>query len=218
MNNFIVFDFETDGTDSATCNPTQLACLTIDPYNLNIIENSFFCSDIKPYEIDDPQYFTDERMDAIKWHASNKKCTTQEIIEQWKNAPPEKTVWTNLVQHVNKCNPKNSQWTAPVPCGANIKNFDLVIAARLNERYKVNKLFNYEIVDIRDLAFLSLMWDRSLTKRTMDSLRKYYGIPATNSHDALQDCKDEAIIITRYLKFFKATFNRIKYKGCMKPE
>lgn len=218
MNYFVVFDFETDGVNPETCQPVQLACIFIDPYNLEIVEGSEFCSYMKPIGIDTDDYLTDDVRKTVQWHSNNMNCSVEEVLEIWKNAPLQKNVWENFVQHINKYNPKKAQYSAPVAAGMNIRNFDLIIAKRLNEQYKVKKLFSYEVVDLRELFFYSLVWDTGLRSRSMDKMRDYFGLKHVNSHDALQDVKDEAIFVCRYLQFFKNTFNRQPnpYKGCMK--
>tara|TARA_R110000824_G_scaffold22324_5_gene81835 strand:+ start:47 stop:709 length:663 start_codon:yes stop_codon:yes gene_type:complete len=215
MNYFCVFDFETDHSDPHLCNPVQVACMMIDPYNLEILDNSKFCSDMKPDNIDDPEYLTDGRSKTIEWHAKKDKCSKEDILAKWRDSPPTKIVWNNFVQHINKYNPKKSQWNAPYPCGMNINNFDMIILKTLNERYNISKLFNYETFDLRERLFTSLIWDTSLKSRSMDNIRKHFGMSSENAHDALQDVKDTAKIIQRFLKHDKNLFDRTRYKGCM---
>ena len=217
MNYFIVFDFETDGVNPEVCNPVQLAAVPIDPYNLEILEDSAFVSDMRPDGIDEEDFLKDnKRVDTIKWHAKNQKCTFEEVIERWKKAPAKELVWKNFSQYINKYNNKKTQGNAPYAAGMNIKNFDLKIAERLNEEYGIKRMFNYEYTDIRDWAFHALIWDNDLKRRNMDTLRKYLGLSMDNAHDALQDVIQEAQVISRYLSFYKNMFDKIRYKGCMK--
>lgn len=218
MNNFVVFDFETDSADPYTCNPVEIAAMVIDPYNLELIESSIFHSNIKPEGLDTEGYLTDEKLQTIKWHCKNRGCSQDELLDIWRNAPPQKNVWTNFVQHINKYNPGKTQSNAPVACGMNIRNFDLIISNKLNEKYKITKLFNYEVVDLRDMFFYSLVWEQDIKSRSLDNMRKFFGMSNANSHTALQDVRDEASLIIRYLNFFKNTYHRTPnpYKGCMK--
>ncbi len=216
MNYFLVFDFETDGKDPNICNPVQLASICLDPYNLEPIESSVFNSYMKPLGIDDPGYLTEDVLDTVKWHANLKKTTPENILNIWRNAPSTESVWRNFSNHVNRYNPKKTQYNAPYAAGMNIRNFDMVIAARLNEKYKISTMFNYEYTDIRDWAFHALMWDTELKSRSMDNLRKYLGLSNHNAHDALQDVKDEAAVISRCLKHYKNLFSKNRYKGSMK--
>lgn len=216
LNPICVFDFETDNSDEKVANPVEVACKMIDPFTLTPIIGSEFLSDIKPYGIDEPGYFTKERESTIDFHCKIKKCTRDELLTKWRSAPTEQIVWSLFVKHVNKYNKSNNQWGAPHPAGANIRNFDLPIVARLNERYKVVKLFNYEVLDTRELMFYWLIWDNSLTKRTMDSLRKYFGIGSENAHNAMKDVDDSTTILCRFLKFHKAHFEKANFKGAFK--
>jgi len=217
MNYFVVFDFETDGVDPNICQPVQIAAILVDPYNLEPIDSSVFCSDMKPEGIDNEEYFTDKINNTIKWHSENQGVKPEDIIKRWKESPPQKMVWKNFVQHINKYNKKKTQTGTPVACGMNIRNFDLPIANRLNKLYNVSRLFNYEVVDLRDLFFYSLLWDVEVNSRSLDNMRKYFGLSNKNAHDALQDVRDETAFITRYLKYFKNVFNKGNpYKGCMK--
>lgn len=233
MNHFIVYDFETDGVNPNICSPVQIAAIAIHPYNLEIIESSTFHSFMKPERdivitdeetgesktktitIDNPEYFNKEINDTIDWHAKIRKCSRDEIISLWKAAPPTELVWKNFSSYINKYNPKKTQFEAPYAAGMNIRNFDSIITERLNTKYKIGKMFHHEYTDIRDWAFHALVWDTELRSRSMDNLRKYFGMSSENAHDALQDVKDSAKIICRYLQFFKNTFNKTKYKGCM---
>ena len=222
MNYFIVFDFETDGVDAETCNPVQVACMTIDPYTLELVPGSEFCSDMKPNGIDDLDTFLadEKRMRTIGFHATNGKCSIDNVVKRWQESPSPETVWKNFSQHVNKYNPKKTQKGAPIACGANIVKFDLIIAKRLNEQYKIGRMFSYDTrtVDLTPLFFHTLLWDNEVSSYSMDNMRKYFGQKNTNSHDALQDVKDEAEFVIRYLKFFKNVFEKGNnpYKGCMK--
>ena len=213
-----VYDFETDGTNPNTCQPVEVACIFLNKDTLDIIPGSNFSSGMKPIGIDTPEYFTDETMSTIKWHAKLRKCSPENIIETWKNNPEPNIVWELFVNHVNKYNRENKQWTAPIASGINIKNFDNIISNRLNEKYKITRLFNHEIIDLRDIAFLTLVWDRSLKSRSMDSLRDYFGLAESEAHTALADVMDEAKIISRYLKYFKNSFSKNKFRGCFKEQ
>ena len=220
MNYFMVYDFETDGVDPHTCQPVQIACKAIDPYSLTWVEGSEFCSDMRPEGIDDESYFTESVDKTIKWHTGVQRKSYDEVVARWKDAPDRKQVWKNFVQHVNKYNPKKSQGAAPYACGMNIKRFDNIIADRLNQECRVKRLFNYEMVDLRDLFFCSLIWDDSVRSRTMERMKEYFGLPTDNRHDALGDVEEEGQFVMRYLKFFKNTFDRNPnpYKNCMKPK
>lgn len=217
-----VFDFETDGKDPNTCSPVEVGCVMIDPYSLEIIEGSEFNSYIKPEGIDSPEYLTGEegekRLETVRWHAKLRKCSEQDILDKWKNAPLLEVVWQLFVAHVEKYNKEKTQYEAPIAAGMNIKNFDLVIVSRLNKKLGVKRLFNHEIIDIRDISLLLLIWDNTLKSRSMDSLRSYFGMAESEAHTAIADVKDSALIISRCLKYFKAGFRKDKFRNSMKME
>jgi hypothetical protein len=217
-NPICVYDFETDGTDPLTCQPTELACEIIDQYTLEVIPNSKFESLMKPEGIDSEEYFTDDVIKTIAWHAKQRKCTSEEIIEKWKNAPNQETVWKLFSEHVNKYNAQNQQYTAPHAGGMNIKLFDNTIADRLNEKYKIVRMFNHESIDLRELAFYWLVWDNSLPKRNMDALRIYFGMPPSEAHTAGADVSDCGQMLIRFLKYHKALFKKDKFRNSMRVE
>ncbi len=217
MNHFCVFDFETDEKNPELCNPVEVACAMLDPFSLKFIKGSEFCSNIRPYTIDEPDYLTKDRLDTIKFHCNLKGCTQQELLDEWRSNPTENVVWQQFKDHVDIYNKSNSRWHAPIACGMNIKIFDLVIADRLNVRYKQSNFFNYENIDLRDLAFTWLRWDKQLRKRGLDSLREYFGIEQDNAHSAMPDVYDSGNLISKFLLLQKGLFPRVKFKGSLKP-
>jgi len=213
MKYYCVYDFETDGKDPETCNPVEIACVMIDPYTLDIVEGSEFSSGIKPKGIDKEGYFTEERNETIAFHAKHNNCSSEDIIAKWKEYPEEKVVWKMFSQHINKYNTSGTQWDAPIPAGMNIINFDAIIVNRLNKRHKIERMFNYERVDLRDVAFLWLQWDRKLTKRSQESLLKYFNMDSSGLHTALVDTMNTANLISRFLKLHKRLFAQIQFQG-----
>jgi DNA polymerase III epsilon subunit-like protein len=212
---FIVFDFETDGVDPHTCNPVQVAAIAIDPRKLEIIPNSEFNMMMRPPGIEKPEYTQDEkRMDTIQWHANLRGVTTDEVIQKWKDAPDQEYAWKQFSSYVDKFNFKKNDWFAPIACGANIREFDLPIAARLNEKHKVSRLFwNRDKVDLLDMCFLWFNWvDDAPKNYKVDTLRDHFGMSKENSHDALQDVKDCASLIIRFLKLHNNLAQKITFR------
>ncbi len=217
MNHFCIFDFETDLANPELCNPVDVACAMLDPFTLEFVKGSEFRSAIRPYTIDDEDYLTKERLDTIKWHCNLRGCTQQELLTEWRSNPPEDVVWKLFVRHVNIYNKSGSRYNAPIAAGMNIKNFDLIISNRLNIRHKQSEFFNYEIVDLRDLAFTWLRWDKNLRKRSLDSLREYFGIEQDEAHTAMADVYDSGNLISKFLLLQKGLFPRVKFKGSLAP-
>lgn len=199
---YVVFDFETDSTDPSSCQPVQLAAVVINPIKLELIEGAEFYADMKPVGIDNEDYFTSSVMSTIDWHANNQGVTYDEIVERWKNASDQRTVWQDFHSFVNKFNAKGvGDYWGPVPCGINIRGFDLPIYKRLNTLYGLkNCFFKRDQIDILDMCFY---WFEGANfgpeNYRMDTLRKYFGLSSEHAHDALIDVKQEAELIIRFL-------------------
>ena len=105
MNNrwIIVFDWETDGTDSTTCNPVELAAVPIEPRTLEVKTDKAFSTVIKPTGITKEDYFTDERQKTIEWHAKQRGVESSDIIAAWKKGKSEKIAWKNFCEYCKKC-------------------------------------------------------------------------------------------------------------------
>lgn len=212
---FIVFDFETDGVDPKTCNPVQVAALVIDPRKLEIVKGSEFNMMMKPPGVDKPEYLEDpERLKTVQWHANLRNTTVDEVIKKWKEAPEQEYAWGQFCSFVDKQNFKKNDWFAPIACGANIRDFDLPIAARLNEKYGVTRLFwNRDKIDLLDMCFMWFNWIEDGPKNyKVDTLREYFGMSSENAHDALQDVRDCANLICRFLKLHKNQAQKITFR------
>jgi DNA polymerase III epsilon subunit-like protein len=213
-----VFDFETDGKDPNTVNPVELAAVPVEPRTLSVLRDETFSVTMKPDGIDNDDYFTKDRMDAIKWHAKCRDVTTDEIIEMWKNGLNPKTAWENFVQYAKQYNirkTRNQYWVEPIAVGYNILNFDLVIAKRLAATYDTNLPFStVKKVDLMDLVFT---WFENLPEPAnlkMDTLRPFFGLPDEgDAHEALNDVLQEATILTRFLGFHRRQATVAKFKG-----
>lgn len=201
---YFIFDFETDGKHPEECNPVQVAAVVIDPMKLEIIPGSEFNSMMKPPGIDEKEeYLTDARRETLMWHARIRKEDPDVIFDSWANAPDTELVWNLFSKFVNKFNSTGKQWNAPVPGGANISSFDLVIAKRLNEKYKIGTMFWPRDCDIVDVQRQAYSWfegiDYGPNDYKVDTLRKYFQMDLEGGHDALVDTKDCASLIIRFL-------------------
>jgi DNA polymerase III epsilon subunit-like protein len=217
MNQLVVFDFETDGKDPYTCNAVQLAALAINPRTLEVVKDSKFCIDIKPPEIDTAAYFTNDVQDTIAWHAKNYKTTSAEIINKWKTAVDLPTAWERFVSYIKRYNPKGSPSYGPIPCGANIRNFDLIIIDRLEKKFKSKTQFQRrDRIDVIELAFY---WFENLVEPTsysMDALREFFGITKEGGHDAFKDVEDCAMMIIKFMNLHRRYSKKIKFKDAFR--
>lgn len=219
MRHFCVFDFETDSANPENANPVEIACKMVDPYTLEPIVGSEFSNFARPEGIDDLQtYLIEDRLKTIKWHCDLHKCSQEQLLDKWRAYPTINVVWDLFHKHIKKYNRDNTQWEAPVPCGMNIRNFDLVIAKRFNTKFDIKIMFNHEVVDIRDLGFYWLQWDTSLRSRSFDNLRKYFGLEGTNAHTALADVNEELVIVCKFLKMHKHLYSKITFKNSCLPK
>ena len=210
----IVFDFETDSPDPKNANPVQLAALAINGLTLKPIRNAEFVSDCKPDGVDNDDYLTEERKKTLAWHSKVQQVDQEKVLERWKNAPNEKMVWSEFHKFVNRFNKKGTSWFAPIQAGMNIRNFDCIIANRLNEKHKKKTcFFKRDVIDILEMAFY---WFHDLeggpSNNTMDTLRKWLKMPDRGkSHDALVDVRDEAVVIITFIQMFRSVCNHPKF-------
>ena len=220
----LIADFESDSPKPEVCQPVQLAALMIDMYTLEVVEDSKFCSMMKPDikdwgkikpEIVDWESYTKDKdiVDTAKWHAKNYKVGVDEIFKMWEEAPEQRHVWDQFRSYVTKYNVKKSIWGAPVCGGMNIRDFDLTIVDRLNTKYGLDNIFwRRDVYDIQDFVGHWLPYRKDCPNNfKMDTLREYFGLTTDNAHDALKDVEDEAEIIIRFMKLHQSLCNKIAF-------
>lgn len=212
----VIFDFETDGKKPQECNPVQLAATVLDARKLTRVAGGKFTTNMRPPGIEDREtYLTDSVQDTVRWHAKNYDCTSDEILDKWEAAPTQKHAWENFVNFIDRFNPKKTMFTAPVPGGANIRNFDLIIVDRMNALHNNGKdiFFRRDRLDVMELAFY---WFEGLDEPksySMDSLRDFFGISKAGGHDAFKDVEDCENIIRRFLKLHRQVATNVKFRG-----
>lgn len=237
MKNYIcVYDFETDGKKPETCEPVQIASCMIHPHTLDIVPDSEFTSFMRPLGIDDEDYYESHK-DTIAWHAGNyidefgdmeegpREEAIKSIYQKWKDAPSQSQVWGDFCQYLLKYNNNQSRrawWTAPIRGGHNIIKFDDVITKRLCARYnqltkdgETKIFYPRDVIDAQHLCFF---WFENLPEPTaynMAVLREFFGMEEWGAHDALNDVKDSSVIIQKFMRLFRATAAKVKFKGAM---
>lgn len=218
-----VFDFETDGVNPLVCNPIQVAAVMLDPRTLNICDQ--FVSMMKPPYIDDEKYF-EKHKETIEWHAKTKNVKAETILKSWKKAPDTKLVWKSFKEFNFKFHTKQTNqgsFTAPIPAGYNIVNFDIPIAHRLCKEYGYldtngrSKLFSaVNKFDVYDMVF---SWFENLTEPealNAETLFAFLGLDTTGAHDALVDVTNTAKVLIRFLNFQRRIVpTSAKFKGAM---
>ena len=210
---FIVFDFETGSRNPHKTQPTQLAALALDGRSLK--PKGTFNSEMRPLS---DKKAIEAGLDPLEDEALR---ITGKNRDDLKKAPTPRSVWKKFVQFVDQYNWKGTQWFAPIPVGFNILGFDMIIINRLckaygpwNEDRSQQKLFHaIHKIDVMDNIFMWTEADPSVKSISMDSLRDRMGLSKDNAHDALQDVKDTANIMIKFLKTHRAVYQNLKVEG-----
>lgn len=218
-NTIIFLDFETGSRNAYKTQPIQLAAVAIHSRRLEIIEGSEFNSLMRPY----PDEECDKLgLDCIEDGALKVNGKTREEIEI---APSPKAVWGKFVDYVNSFNYKKSIWTAPICAGFNNNGFDDIIINRLcgYEPYKFGPFDNtfckqglFHPINNIDLMKIVFNWfenNQELRSMSMDNLRDYLGMSKENAHDALQDVKDGANVLIKFMKLHRTFSEKVRFKN-----
>jgi DNA polymerase III epsilon subunit-like protein len=207
----IVFDFETGGRNRHKCQPTQIAAIALDGRNFKL--KGQFNSLMRPI-IDDEKAIA-AGLDPLEEEALK---ITRKTREELAKAPLPKAVWTKFTQFVNKYNWKGTSFFAPIPAGFNIIGYDMYIVDRLckefgpwDDKKQCQSLFHqiYKI-DMMDNMFMWTEGDPEVKSISMDSIRERMGLSKDNAHDALQDVKDTANIMIKFMKTHRAVYRNLK--------
>ncbi len=205
-NDICVFDFETGGLDTQKCEILQVAAVIIDSRTLQVKTEHTFKSYMKPIDFNN----LDEK--ALEVNGITK--------EQLQDAPDRKVVWANFVTFINRFNKKAKFYTAPIPAGSNIKNFDLPIIDRLCNEYGTKDLFfRKHQIDVIDLVFPCFEGrNDGPANSKLGTLCEYFGIPTEGLHDALNDVIATAKIIARFLQYYRNISAKTVFKDAFKTK
>lgn len=169
--------------------------------NLKVLDK-FFCQ-MRP-----------ENMDAIEDGALQVTGLTREQIAGF---PETKLVWPTFVEWVNSYNKNNTVYTAPIPCGYNIVNYDMVLTRRYCKKYKTawdetrndqkifSQVYRVDLLDHIWMYFENLP-KGEIPKLKFDAVREYMGFSEeskSKAHNALADAEDEAILVARIVNTFR---------------
>lgn len=210
FNNICVFDFETGGVNPEKCEVLSLAACVLDGRTLKAFDDGFFYSLIKPHK--------EENVEEGALRVN--KLTLEEL----RVAPSLSTVWPNFVSFVNRFNPTPGKWfKAPIPCGFNIRNFDIPIIERLctlfgnvDKNGEQNIFARQAMLDVRDMLWWWFENNKDLTKMTLDAIREYVGIDGSQAHNAEVDVKHTANLAVRFLKFHRNIASKTSFAGAFK--
>jgi DNA polymerase III epsilon subunit-like protein len=221
-NKICVFDFETDGIDTGTCSPVQIAAVIVDPYNLSIMKDSEFNITVRPEKLEIDKDYKYDDSDILDFHAKVRGCSKEDILKSWQEAMSQQQAWSMFSQyleiyHLNRS--KKSMFSAPVAAGYNILRFDMKIVERFSRKlgYVNNEntsslFFPRDTLDIMNLLFYWFESNDDVKNLTLDNIRDYMGIDKTNAHDALKDVRDCAELLIRFLRLHRNLSKKIKFR------
>lgn len=211
MRDIICLDFETGGVNPYTCQLTQIAAIALDGRSFKL--KGSFNSEIFA-ETDD-----DKAVELGLEPLSEKALkVTGKNREQIASAPDIKYVWPKFVEFVNKYNYNKTTYFAPIACGYNIINYDMVIIDRLCKQFgqhngEKQTIFNQIFkIDVLDMVHLWLESDPDIKTYNLDKIRDVMGLSKENAHDALQDVKDTANIMILFMKTQREIYQQLLCK------
>ena len=214
----MVVDLETTSADSSKCQITQIAACIINPRTLEIDANSYFNSEVRPEDFDDIEE------EALK--------ITRKTKEGLANAPPLTEAWGNFREYVKNDSGKN-KWSRPVRAGFNILAFDNKILQRMCEKFgdvdkdgKQNLFSDFANIDVMQIIWLLMENNNMLAKFSetgkhdikFPTVARWLGLSTEGLHDALNDVKQEAKVVVRFLRLFRNLSEKVQFEGSMKNE
>ena len=209
----IVFDFETGSRNPEKTQPIQIAAVAIHGRKLTVQPDGYFESLMRPI-LDDEEAIK-MGLDPIEDEALAVNGKTRAELAK---APSERTVWKKFTNFVNKYNWKGTPYFAPIAAGYNIVGFDMPIVQRMCELYgpidkKTGKqtLFNkIHRIDVMDNVWMWMENNADVKSLSMDSMRDLFGMSKENAHDALQDVKDTANIMIKFMNTHRSVYRNLK--------
>ena len=220
---FCVFDLETDGSNPDVCSPVQIAAVIIDPFRLEIVKDSEFNITLKPAALEEKEEYAYEDSDVLDFHAKVRGCAKDKILSDWHSYQKQEHGWKMFVSYLDMYHTRSDRkscFSAPIAAGYNINRFDLKIIDRLSQKYKnINKegksslFYPRDVVDLMNVVFYWFEGNNELKNYTLDHVRDYFGLSIEGSHDALKDVKDTAELLIRFMRLFRNTSSKVKFKG-----
>lgn len=198
-NYICVYDFETASINPHRCQITQIGAMILHPRTLKVVDTfNQECG-----VITDPKKLEALGLDPVEQEALN---VTRKTLEHLATMPPEKIVWGEFKKFIKKYNPTSGTYKAPIPCGYNIINFDLIIHDRAAKMYGPDSgLFNRMFIMDGFQEFKA--WTENnpdVVSHKLSDFAKFMGLPLSmleNAHDALQDVKITANCMIKLMHF-----------------
>lgn len=219
FNTLICLDFETSSPFAHTTQPLELAAVAIHSRSLDIIPGSEFCSLIRPSNIDEVQ---DGALKVNKICCGPEKTGGLAYVEERDclKAPPLDVVWKQFSEYVRQYNYKKNSFTAPILCGYNVLNFDKIIVDRIckergqwDDERQANTLFsNFRTLDLMDLVWYHFEDSSNVPNIKLTTICELVGMEVAGAHEALQDVRNTAQLITRFMNLIRRTSKKVKWK------
>lgn len=210
MNNrkIVVYDLETTSKNPLKADPVEIAAMVIDPFSLKLVPDSQFEIKLQPT----PESID---VDTLEWHAKKDGLTTQEVRDKWNTYIPQKQGWQQFCSYLDKyhTNFERSDWTAPIPAGFNIVNFDNIIVRRLADKYKNSYLFNkVHKLDLFDMLFQWFEGRKEIKKYNFDYYRDFFGLSHAGAHSAIVDVEQTSQLIIKVMKLHRSVGAKVQFK------
>jgi len=208
----IIFDFETDGLNTDTCNAVQLAAIAIDLKKIQLVKNSEFEIKIRPNEIDHEDYF-EAHENTINWHANLHNKEPHEIVDIWKDTHiPEKDAFNTFDEYVKRFNPGKQWMKLPILGGQNVREFDIPILKRKLAKFGITYRFSKrDIIDLKEFLLHWFLYAPNPPKNhKLDTMREYFSLSTENAHDAFKDVQDTAYLILKFLNLHSHCSKKIE--------
>jgi DNA polymerase III epsilon subunit-like protein len=195
----IAWDTETTGTKPGHHEVIEIGAVAYDFQSLERIPGSEFRSMMRCMH-----------PDRVEPKALECNGFTMEEITDPKVPTPD-VLWPRFYEYVKSYNRSKTKgaWSAPIPCGKNVKDFDLKFAFHLNKKYLKNGsstvMFNKKtIFDVEDELMRWFAHDEDIIDLKMDTIRQYMGLSAEGAHTALVDAEQSALIMMKFLKMYRS--------------
>jgi DNA polymerase III epsilon subunit-like protein len=214
----LVYDYETGSANPYKTQPIEIACIAIEPRNLEIIPDSEFYSLIKP--IQDKEYLEKYNLDDIQPEALK---VNKKTIEELSTAPSLKSVWESFTEYVMNFNPTGKKWEAPILSGFNNTGFDDIISNRVagsdpwkygpwdEDRQRCSLFHPIHNIDLMKVIFPWFESDFELKSFSLDNLRTRLGMSHEGAHHAMVDVYDTAKILIQFLKLSRKFRKQINW-------
>jgi len=187
----------------------QIVQIAAVPMNLKTLEmetDRVFNINVKPDGVDNHD-FSDAHKQVLNFHSKNTSKTHEEIINIWKAGFAKKEALRMFCDYCAEF----KDGSKPTAGGQNIILYDNPIIKR--DCDETGNKYPFAQGQELDLRYIAPTW-LQFSKRppynySLDSLRKYFGIPTEGGHEALKDVLDCGDLIKRFLTLQKRVISKV---------